>query len=123
MNPALVYICGFALGGVGAIARTLLGGAIDHRERTAFPLGTLCVNLSGSFAGGLLLGAGLTDDSHLLVSTSLVGAYTTYSNWMTDSERFARGGRAELAIANVFGSLLLGFGAAFLGKWGGGAIF
>lgn len=123
MNTALVWICGFGLGGAGALLRTLLGGGVDARTRTAFPLGTLVVNLSGSFAAGVLLGAGLTDDAHLLVSTALVGAYTTYSTWITDSERLARDGRIEIALANVFGSLLLGFGLAFLGRWLGGLVF
>lgn len=123
MNTALVWIFGFGLGGAGAILRTLVGGTVDHHKRTPFPLGTFCVNLSGAFAGGVILGAGVSDDAHLLVSTALVGAYTTYSTWITDSERFARTGRAEIAILNIFGSLLLGFGVAFLGKWVGEAIF
>lgn len=123
MNAALVWILGFGLGGAGAILRTLIGGTIDQRKGTAFPLGTFCVNLSGAFAGGVILGAGVSDDAHLLVSTALVGAYTTYSTWMTDSERLARTGSAEIAILNVFGSLLLGFGAAFLGKWVGEGLF
>lgn len=117
MSTAWVWILGFGLGGVGAIVRTALGGAIDRRKRTGFPLGTFVVNVSGSFAGGLLLGADLSQHAHLLVATALVGAYTTYSTWITDSERFARTGHGDIALANVFGSLLIGFGAALLGFW------
>lgn len=123
MSAAVAYILAFCVAGAGAVLRTFVGGEIDQRKRVPFPLGTFCVNVSGSFAVGLVLGAGLSDDAHLLVGTALVGAYTTYSTWITDSERFVRTGRAEIAVANVFGSLLIGFGAALVGKWIGEGLF
>jgi len=43
------------VGGVGAIARFLLDGAVAGRLGRDFPFGTLAVNLSGAFALGILV--------------------------------------------------------------------
>jgi CrcB protein len=98
-----------ALGGVGALARFLLDGALSERAGSAFPWGTLAVNASGSFALGLL---GPTD----LVGTGLIGAYTTFSTWMLETHRLAEEGRVRLAVLNVAGSLAVGLAAAALGR-------
>lgn len=119
MTAVLLWAGVLALGGCGAILRTAVGATIDGRMRTPFPLGTFTVNMSGSFLVGLLYGAGLAGDPRLLASTALVGAYTTFSTWMADSERLERTGRVEVALLNVFGSLLIGFGIALLGKTAG----
>lgn len=116
MSSVLLWLGVAALGGCGAILRTGIGASIDGRRQTPFPLGTLAVNLSGGFLAGLLYGAAVVGDAHLLVSTGLVGAYTTFSTWIGDSEKLVRGGQVQLAMINLFGSLLLGLCAALLGK-------
>jgi fluoride exporter len=57
------------------------------------------------------------------VSTGLIGAYTTFSTWMGDSEKLVRGGQVQLAMLNLFGSILLGLCAALLGKALGEELF
>ena len=58
MSTVVVW-CGVGvLGGIGAILRFLVDGAVSRRAARAFPFGTLTVNLSGSLALGLI--AGLT---------------------------------------------------------------
>jgi CrcB protein len=123
VSTALLWAGVLALGGCGAVARTALGAAIDRHKQFAFPLGTFLINISGAFAAGLLYGAAITDDAHFLFGTALVGAYTTFSTWMGDSERLLRAGDVETALANVFVSLALGFGAALLGKAIGETLF
>jgi CrcB protein len=98
-----------ALGGVGALARFLLDGAVSDRMGTAFPWGTLAVNATGSFALGLLAAGDL-------LGTGLLGAYTTFSTWMLETHRLSEEGRVRLAIVNVAGSLAVGLAAAALGR-------
>jgi CrcB protein len=103
------------LGGVGAIARMLLDGAVSARVASAFPWGTLAVNLSGAFALGVLSGADVGGDALLLAGTGFLGAYTTFSTWMLETHRLAEDGRGRTAAANIFVSLLTGLAVAWLG--------
>jgi fluoride exporter len=102
------------LGGIGAVARFLLDGAITERAGGAFPWGTLAVNVSGSFALGLVVGA--TDDTYRLLGTGLLGAYTTFSTWMLESHRLAEDNRLRLGALNLVLSVAVGVGAAWLGR-------
>lgn len=104
------------LGGVGALARFLLDGAVSSAAAGRFPLGTLTVNLTGSVALGGLVGAALKGDAYLLAGTATIGSYTTFSTWMFESHRAAEDGRPWLGAANVLASLALGLGAAALGR-------
>lgn len=105
-----------ALGGLGALARFLIGGFIVARRERPFPLGTLVVNLSGAFALGLLLASEVSGDTYRLLGTGLLGAYTTFSTWMYQSHHLAGEGRRGLAALNVAGSLALGLLAAWAGR-------
>jgi CrcB protein len=98
-----------ALGGVGAIGRFLLDGAVSSRVGSAFPWGTLAVNASGSFALGVV-------GTNVVVGTGLIGAYTTFSTWMLETHRLAEDGRWRPAVLNVVGSLAVGLAAAWLGR-------
>ncbi len=116
MSGLLVWIGVGLLGGAGSVARLLLDGAVSRRSGGRFPSGTLAVNLSGAAILGLLSGAALRGDAALLAGTGLVGAYTTFSTWMLESQRLAEDGQARLFWLNVGGSLVLGLAAAALGR-------
>jgi CrcB protein len=109
-----------ALGGVGAVARFLLYSLISGGG-VRIPLGTLTVNLSGTFALGVLAGAALRGDGYLLAGTATLGAYTTFSTWMLESVRSGEHGRAAIVV-NVLLSLLLGLAAIALGRLVGEAL-
>jgi len=112
---------GVALGGgVGALARFGLDGAIQARARDGFPAGTLVVNLSGAVGLGLLVGLALRHDARLLIGTAVLGSYTTFSTWMLETHRLAEDGRFRLAWANVALSLAAGLAAVWLGRLIGG---
>lgn len=104
------------LGGVGAVARFVLDGAIGRRLGREFPLGTLAVNLSGTFILGVLVGAALSGDALRLAATGLLGAYTTFSTWALESHRLGEDGRVGLGALNLAGSLVLGVAMAWLGR-------
>jgi CrcB protein len=102
------------LGGVGAIARFLLDGAVSERTGSAFPWGTLAVNASGAFVLGLA--ASLHEDARRLVATGLIGAYTTFSTWMLETQRLGEDGRLRLGVLNVVLSLAVGMLAVWIGR-------
>ena len=119
---ALVWAGLAGAGGLGAIARFLLDGAVSARAGRALPFGTLAVNLSAAFVLGLLAGADVGGDALRLAGTGFVGAYSTFSTWMLESHRLAEDGEAGAAMLNLAGSLVLGFGAVALGRWAGGRL-
>lgn len=115
MSPLLVLAVG-ALGGVGALARFLLDGAVAERAPGEFPAGTFVVNVSGAFLLGLLVGATLRGDVLVAAATGLLGSYTTFSTWMLESHRLAEEGEDGMAVANLALSLGVGLGAVALGR-------
>jgi CrcB protein len=110
------------LGGLGAVARYLLDGAISRRSSTGFPLGILAVNLSGSLLLGVLAGAAVDGDDYTLLAGGLLGAYTTFSTWMLQTRRLSEDGAPALAALNILASLLLGLLVVWVGRELGAAI-
>lgn len=110
------------LGGLGAIARFLVDGGLAARLATSFPIGTLAVNLSGSFALGVLVGATNDVTTFRLAAIGLLGSYTTFSTWMLESQRLSEDGEFRLAVGNVAVSLTLGVTTTWLGLQIGGTI-
>jgi fluoride exporter len=104
------------LGGVGAIARFLLDGAVAARLGREFPFGTLAVNLSGTLALGILVGAMVSDETMRLAGTGLLGAYTTFSTWALESHRLGEDGQLPLGLVNFGASLVLGVAIAWTGE-------
>lgn len=104
------------LGGVGANARFFVDGLTSARTGGGLPFGTLLVNASGSLLLGLLDGLALSGDALVLAGTATLGSYTTFSTWMLETHRLAEDSKASAALANVLVSLLVGVGAAALGR-------
>jgi CrcB protein len=105
----------------GAIARLLIGMAVGARL-AGFPLGTLVINLSGSFFLGWFYGftasrIGFSDTWRLAVGTGLLGAYTTFSTFMYESDALMRQGAWLKASGNIVGSVVLGLLALRLGAY------
>jgi CrcB protein len=116
---AAVWIGIGLLGGLGACARVLLGAAMDRRAVRApfFPRGTLAVNLLGTFAIGVLAGAGLGEDAYALAATGFLGGFTTFSTWVVDSRLLVgRAGPTNLAVSLVLGLIAVWLGHE-LGGW------
>ena len=103
-------------GGAGALARHFTVVAVASRSGSAFPFGTLTVNLAGSLLLGLLLGAGVAGDALLVAGGGALGSYTTFSAWMADSDGLAREGRPQAAAVNLALSLLAGLLAIVVGR-------
>lgn len=115
MSASVLLAVG-VLGGLGAIARFLLDGAVSRRAAAAFPYGTLAVNLAGSFALGVLVGAAVSGDELRLAGVGFIGAFTTFSTWALESHRLGEDGRLGLGAANFAVSLVLGVALAWAGR-------
>jgi CrcB protein len=110
-----VWIGVGVLGGCGALARFGLTLFVADRLHPHFPAGTLLVNLSGAFLLGLLAGASVDGDARLLFGAGLLGAYTTFSTWMVETQRIGEAGKGRIAVANIVLSVVLGLGAVAIG--------
>jgi CrcB protein len=104
------------LGGTGALIRFGVGLTVARRFGRAFPYGTLTINLTGAFALGLLEGLGASTTTVTLAGTATLGAYTTFSTWMLETERLAEEQDLSGAVLYVTVSVLAGFGAALGGR-------
>ena len=113
---AWVWIAVVLVGGMAAIVRFWLDAVVSQLARRQFPIGTLLVNLTGSFVLGFLTGVGVTGNLLLLVGTATIGSYTTFSTWMLESYRLAEEAQRRPALVNAVASLALGFGAALVGR-------
>lgn len=118
MTTAAVWAGVALLGGVGAVCRLLVDRAVSSRVTVAggFPVGTLAVNVSGAWLLGLLGALALPPHVALLAGTAFVGAYTTFSTWMLETQRLGEERRGRAAAANIVVSLVLGLAAAWLGQ-------
>jgi len=110
------------LGGTGSIARFLVDGLVGERAGGAFPWGTLMVNLSGAVLLGAVAGAAVAGTAFTLAGTATLGSYTTLSTWMLESHRLSQDDQLPLALANLLGSLVIGFAALAAGHAVGAAL-
>jgi CrcB protein len=110
-------------GGAGAGLRYLVDVLVVGGRPARFPLGILVVNVTGSFALGMLtgLGAGLVGtDLAWVLGVGLVGGYTTFSTVSVESALLIRTGEARRGWMNALGTLVLGAVAAAAGLAVGG---
>lgn len=118
--PVLVAVG--CVGGVGALARFLLDGAVSTQVGRGFPYGTLLVNLSGALILGVLAGVALGGSAYRIAGTGLLGGFTTFSTWTLESHRLGEDGELGLGVANLAVSLIGGFAAAWVGRQLGTAL-
>jgi fluoride exporter len=104
-------------GGVGSVLRFLVDGAVARRVARPFPVGTLTVNITGAALLGLLGGLALSRHAALLADTAFIGAYTTFSTWMLETQRLGEERQLRDALANIVVSVVLGIAAALFGQW------
>ena len=111
-----------ALGGLaGCLCRYWMTGFVQQSTDSDFPLGTLAVNILGSFVIGLMMSLSLergviSAESRLLLTTGFCGGFTTMSTFSYETLALLRDGQAALAFGNLGGTIVGCFGAVWLGQ-------
>jgi CrcB protein len=106
-------------GSVGVNARYWLGVAITRSIGARFPWATLAINVTGSFAIGLLtvlLSRWLPHPhARLLVVVGFLGGYTTFSSFSLEAMTLWERGETWSFFGYVLGSVVAGLAAVVLG--------
>ena len=106
-------------GGAGSLARYLAGTAIATRFGARFPTGTMLVNVTGCFLIGLIMTLLTERQPHpywrLLLVVGFLGGYTTFSSFEWETYSAVREGGFWIGLANIVGSVALGYAAVWLG--------
>jgi CrcB protein len=104
---------------IGAASRHLVDGAVRRRSGSAFPWGTLVVNVTGSLALGFLVGLviphRLGEGSRAVLGAGFLGSYTTFSTHSYETVRLLEEGRPGAALRHNLAATGLGLVAAAAG--------
>lgn len=125
MNTALTYLS-IALGGaLGSVARFFCAEWIVARWPSAFPFGTLFVNVLGSLIIGMAAAMGESDAriqlpllARQFIMIGILGGYTTFSSFSLQTLMLMRNGAWLLAAVNAAASVFL----CVLAAWAGFAL-
>ncbi len=115
------YIVVFAGGGIGSVLRFAVATWIGQRWGRSFPLGTLVVNVTGSFLIGLLMTMMAerfleNPQWRLLLVVGGLGGYTTFSTFEYETGKLLADGELIYTALNIILSVLAGFAALKLGE-------
>ncbi len=113
-------------GAIGTALRHAVGLACVHWFGTAFPFGTLAVNVIGSFALGMVTGAfsgasWFGSDLRLVLGVGLLGGFTTYSAFNLELLRMLEQGTSGKAAIYLLGTWIGALGAGAIGLVAGRA--
>jgi len=107
-------------GAVGTLARYGLQGLVQVRAGSAFPYGTLLINLTGCFFLGLIgqftmNRVVLPADWRVAITVGFFGGYTTFSSFGWETAKMSEDGEWLRASAYVGASVLAGLALSIAG--------
>jgi len=107
-------------GFIGSVARYLVSQLNLTISFHSVPVGTLLVNISGSFLIGLLTGIAnksmiLTPEWRLFMMVGLCGGFTTFSTFASENLMLIHNGQLPAVLLYTGLSIFLGFLAVYLG--------
>jgi fluoride exporter len=117
MGALLVFVGG----GLGAVLRQGVNRMAFHLIGPGLPWGTLIVNVLGSLAMGLLIGAlaavpgGTSHHLRQFLATGILGGFTTFSAFSLDALTLWERGQYAIALAYVAATLCLSLAAVAAG--------
>ncbi|OGU25478.1 MAG: camphor resistance protein CrcB [Ignavibacteria bacterium GWA2_54_16] len=114
------YLLVFLGGGIGAATRYWMSGLVHERLGSAFPYGTLAVNILGCFVIGLIMGSMeerfLSHPSlRMFLTIGILGGFTTFSSFSYETIAMLKDGEFAYASLNVFASVLCCLSGTWLG--------
>jgi CrcB protein len=101
-------------GAVGAVCRYAVSGWAQRASCSDFPVGTLAVNLVGSFLVGVTVGIDQLGSETSLLALGFLGGFTTFSTWMVETLRLGFP-RSFRATSSILVSLIAGVALAAAG--------
>ena len=121
MTPMILLAVGIG-GGLGALLRYVVAGAIQSAAWPGYPWGIFVVNITGGLAMGLIvelsaLKLQMSPEMRAFLTTGILGGYTTFSTFSLDSVLLIERGQYASAVTYVVGSTVLSILAVFAGMW------
>ncbi|WP_297434231.1 fluoride efflux transporter CrcB [Sulfurimonas sp.] len=116
MNLTLILFVG-AGGFFGAISRFLIATGVQKISGSLFPLGTLSVNVLGSFIIGLaamFFAQNVQPEYKAFVVTGFLGALTTFSTFSLENVNMLQDGEFTSFGINIFLNVTLSITATLL---------
>lgn len=116
----MAYIIVFVGAGIGGAIRHGVNIAAARLFGYGFPLGTIMVNVIGSFLMGLLAGyfafrTGISQHVRLFLTTGLLGGFTTFSAFSLEAALLIERQSYRLAGLYIGASVATSVAALFLG--------
>ncbi len=114
-------------GALGALTRYSLSGFVQRYSGFTFPVGTLVVNLLGTFLFGFIWSLVeqrlvISVEMRVVILSGFLGAFTTFSSFMFETSALVGDGQWGYALLNITAQIVLGMIAIFLGLAAGRAI-
>lgn len=102
--------------GIGGAAGSMLRYRLSKLQPVrGVPSGTLTVNVTGSFAIGVLAGLGISGKAYNLLCVGLLGGYTTFSSFGFETFRLLENGDYGAALVNIASNVLGSLLGVYLG--------
>ena len=104
----------------GGVSRYYLAGFIQQRAGSVFPLGTLVINITGSFLLGFIMRYALQTEvisaaTRALLTTGFCGGYTTFSTFTYETALMMDDGEYSRAALYIGLSVVIGILGMYLG--------
>ena len=120
MRTFIGFLVVFFGGGLGAATRHGVNMTAARLLGTAFPYGTLFINIVGSLVMGLIaeyfaLKSGLPQRWLLFLTTGILGGFTTFSAFSLETALLYERGQAANALIYVVASVVLAIAGLFAG--------
>lgn len=108
-------------GALGTLIRYAMSTLNQRGILGSLPLGTLIVNVTGSFLIGLVWGLSeryaMSPTLRLFLMVGVLGGYTTFSSFSLETLTLVRNSQYVMAMLNTVGAIVMGLAAVSVGYW------
>jgi CrcB protein len=117
----MIHILYIGIGGfLGSVSRYLISKFLNN-VIPSFPLGTLAVNVSGSFLIGFVIystvfGKSIPSNLRDLITIGFIGAFTTMSTFSYETFRLMELNELLYMTLNIILNLVLSLAAVYFGR-------
>jgi len=110
-------------GALGTLARYSAAAYSYKLFGSAFPYGTLAVNIIGSFVIGFAWSVSeaihISPNAKIFLFVGLLGGFTTFSSYSLETLNLFRDGETKIAIMNILANNIIGLTMVMAGFFGG----